>query len=66
MGFTFDCLSPENFASAFAQALNCDVAVRTKIAQLFATIYFEKYCREKSLATVFQLLRLTGKSRNLF
>jgi len=66
LGFTYDCLEPEGFEVAFARALKSEGTARTELARLFATIYFEKYCREKNTTTVFELLRLVGNSRSLF
>ncbi|MEM9411009.1 MAG: hypothetical protein AAGA30_07845 [Planctomycetota bacterium] len=66
MGFTYESYSPETFPAVFQEALAGNGDRDTILARKFATIYFEKYCKPKTMKSVFDLLTATRKSRKLF
>ena len=60
MGFTFDAPSPEYFDSVMSVAINerssDEATKRNCLARKFAYIFFQKYCREKSIRGLTDLI----------
>ena len=62
LGFTYDASRAEHFGIAFSEAAAAKAEPsKTRLARKFTTIYFDRYCREKSIGSLLTLIKSTAK-----